>query len=97
MRCAVQGRSATKRTVKVDHEVSVAGAILAQGSRISPRVSLAGNMTCLEIWKNGGVEITTNDRRTSYVTFTDIEHLTEDDEKRPIDRKLAVPFEQSDT
>ena len=59
-----------------------------------------GSMACLDIWKNDGVEITSNDRRTrstsSYVTFTDIERLIGDDAKRLIDRKLADPFEQSD-
>ena len=57
-------------------------------------------MACLDVWKNGVFEITTHDRRTrsasSYVTFSDIKHLIEDEEKRLIDRKLAVPFEQSE-
>ena len=64
------------------------------------KVSWAGSMACLDIWKNDGVEITTNDRRTrstsSYVTFLDIERLIGDDAKRLIDHKLADPFDQSD-
>ena len=61
-------------------------------------------MACLDIWKNEGVEIIANDRRTrstsSYVTFTDIERLIEDvaenpttqnlDAKRLIDRKCCL-------
>ena len=42
---------------------------------------------CLDIWKNGGVEIIANDRRirstSSCVTFTDIERLTGDVAKNP--------------
>ena len=56
-------------------------------------------MACVDIWKNGGVEITTNDRRTrsasSHVTFRDIEHLTEDEEKQLEEQKKSHPKEVS--
>ena len=54
-------------------------------------------MACLDIWKIGGVEITSNDRRTrstsSYVIFTDIEHLIEDEERRLEEQKKFHPEE----
>ena len=54
-------------------------------------------MACLDIWKIGGVEITLNDRRTrstsSYVIFTDIEHLIEDEERRLEEQKKFHPEE----
>ena len=56
-------------------------------------------MACLDFWKNDGVEIMRNDRRTLSPSRTDVAKnpltLTID-AGRLIDRNFADPFEHSD-